>query len=397
MSKSIVVTHDNFHRISGAFHCNLSIETYVAGDFNRFNRFSLILSASRVSLDRDQFSWLKDDFKEMIRTSGSKSGDQRRRDLRRRSLGTPDFVPCQSTKAEGNSATRTNTDRSIHTNPMSNAMTTGTVGNSPSRARNNKETIPRKKACDQCSTAKVRCDHKRPQCTRCEARSIGCSFAVAGDQATTNVDDPAVGIGSSSEILEAYQIASEDSTTISSGATPLSNSASFVASAISSPFPPVNQDGIRSAISSNCMRHDFNHRAEPETSTWESSAFDFSALNLLCTIDATQIRNRWLNDFIPPVNQRQKNYPPSIIHLISRVLKTYPAMLLRKEGLPPFVHPSQIASSATPVPLANCFSLVRLWNGQVSGSEAIVRDTIRREMERLYQEVRSAPLTPITY
>lgn len=40
-----------------------------------------------------------------------------------------------------------------------------------------------------------------------------------------------------------------------------------------------------------------------------------------------------------------------------------------------------------PRALANCYSLVRLWQQAVPGSEAMVVSTLEREMERLAEEV----------
>lgn len=40
-----------------------------------------------------------------------------------------------------------------------------------------------------------------------------------------------------------------------------------------------------------------------------------------------------------------------------------------------------------PTPLANCLSLVRMWDGQARGSEVLVREIIKNEMGKLYEEV----------
>lgn len=62
-------------------------------------------------------------------------------------------------------------------------------------------------------------------------------------------------------------------------------------------------------------------------------------------------------------------------------------MLLRKGNLPPYIHPAQLEGVNMPTPLANCLSLVKLWDGRVRGGELIVNETIKNEMERLYNEV----------
>ena len=99
------------------------------------------------------------------------------------------------------------------------------------------------------------------------------------------------------------------------------------------------------------------------------------------------MNNRWRGDFVPSFNQRIKDFPPSLIHFTSRVFKTYPSVMLRRGHLPPFIHPSRLGGSEMPTPLANYLSLVRLWEGQVRGSENLVRETIKSEMRRIFEEV----------
>ncbi|OZJ02838.1 hypothetical protein BZG36_04355 [Bifiguratus adelaidae] len=120
-----------------------------------------------------------------------------------------------------------------------------------------------------------------------------------------------------------------------------------------------------------------------------NNAIDFTKVDLVCTVDSSRVRNRWLEAFLPSENQRPKNFPTCIVLLLSRVFKTYPRMMLRQGGLPPFIHPAQLAGQELPIPLANCFSIARMWDGQVRGSETLVREIIRREMNRLHTERRS--------
>jgi hypothetical protein len=122
-------------------------------------------------------------------------------------------------------------------------------------------------------------------------------------------------------------------------------------------------------------------------SYWKGEALDLGNVDLVCTVDTTKISNRWLADFIPSFNQRVKNHPPSITQFISHIFKTYPAILLREGHLPPFIHSAQLSGSEAPTPLANCLSLVRMWDVQVRGSENMVRDIVKNEMNRLYEEV----------
>ncbi|KAF7331191.1 MFS general substrate transporter [Mycena sanguinolenta] len=70
---------------------------------------------------------------------------------------------------------------------------------------------------------------------------------------------------------------------------------------------------------------------------------------------------------------------------MSRVLKSYPKALVRDDDtLPPILHPFQ--SPAPQQLLVNCRTLLRMWENRAPGSEVLVRETIQREMSRVFQE-----------
>lgn len=113
--------------------------------------------------------------------------------------------------------------------------------------------------------------------------------------------------------------------------------------------------------------------------------FNFSGLNLACTINVDDITSRWLNTYVPVAGQVIKDYPPSISALIRRVLKSYVASLVRgHSGLPPFVHPSQIDDPSF-VPLATCLNMVRICQNPAPGSEVTAAEILQQEMSRIYE------------
>jgi hypothetical protein len=79
------------------------------------------------------------------------------------------------------------------------------------------------------------------------------------------------------------------------------------------------------------------------------------------------------------------------MNLILRVLRTWPRMMAKGFQLPPMFHPALNTSEDLPVPLANCFTLTRMWDGQCKDSADIVQATIEQEMNRLLNEVGIAP------
>ncbi|KAL4819191.1 hypothetical protein BDW67DRAFT_182142 [Aspergillus spinulosporus] len=128
------------------------------------------------------------------------------------------------------------------------------------------------------------------------------------------------------------------------------------------------------------------------------NTFDFSNLNLLCPINANDIRNRWIQAYIPVPGQTVKTYPAGVSTFIYRTLKAYTATAVKGRGaLLPFIHPMQMKASqksGDSTPLTTCLRLVRVYStastspsGDHSrGSRDAVAGIIQREMQRLYNE-----------
>ena len=116
----------------------------------------------------------------------------------------------------------------------------------------------------------------------------------------------------------------------------------------------------------------------------EFETLDFSDLELVCPINASEISNRWSNAYMPFPGQMIKEYPARITKLIFRILKSYAAVAVHGRGIPPFVHSSQIVASSTNAPLSTCLSLVRVCDKPLPGSEVVVGDVLQREMNTIY-------------
>ncbi|KAF2140823.1 uncharacterized protein K452DRAFT_351588 [Aplosporella prunicola CBS 121167] len=116
---------------------------------------------------------------------------------------------------------------------------------------------------------------------------------------------------------------------------------------------------------------------------------NFAVLDLVCTIDPEEVRNRWLKLYLPMTDQTPKSYPPNVTAFLSRILKAYSLSPVRNGTLPPFVHFYQQAPPSISTPLANCLTLARVCDQPLPGSQPAVHDTLKREMERLYSEYTS--------
>ncbi|KAK2809451.1 hypothetical protein FQN50_003719, partial [Emmonsiellopsis sp. PD_5] len=84
----------------------------------------------------------------------------------------------------------------------------------------------------------------------------------------------------------------------------------------------------------------------------------------------------------PPVNKTPKLVQHSM-ELILRVSGTWPRKMAKGTQLPPFVHSTQMLDDNIPTPLANCFALVKMWDGQCRGGSNIVQQTVKKETQNL--------------
>jgi hypothetical protein len=253
---------------------------------------------------------------------------------------------------------------------------------------------PRKKACRQCSVAKTRCDLRRPSCARCQRRGHFCYYTTVNAHdpmdATRTYGSAARNEGRGLGDLGFKEQSATDYGTPSS--LPLVDSPGNSAGTFRGPAPNPSQcSSPATGNESSVLRGVSEVRPGiltlcPDAPLLQHLAF--SDLELVPSTDTARIRNRWLDSFIPLPDQTLKEVSPPTAIYITRVLKSYPKMMLKAGGLPPMIHPLQRDPEAGyPVPLANCFSLVRMWERRAPGSEALVTETVRREMERLIREV----------
>ena len=156
------------------------------------------------------------------------------------------------------------------------------------------------------------------------------------------------------------------------------------------------QDGQNGAVYSNVqfsdsyLGRDYSFATQPivpATATTQNASLlpqevDFSNIDLECTINADDIRNRWLNTFVPIPGQAVKHYPVLVTAFIDGILKSYVAVVVRGKQQPPFVHPLQLSTAS---PLTTCLSLSRMCQNPATGSEAVVTDLLKREMASVYE------------
>jgi hypothetical protein len=224
---------------------------------------------------------------------------------------------------------------------------------------------PRKKACQNCTRSKVRCGLEKPTCSRCRSKGRSCQYP------------PGRVAAPETEITGTANDAGEDYT-------PLLGIQGFADTAVApEPASLIPESGPAAAFRSP-------HPRAVTSGQTRRLDLDFTDIDLTPRLNAVDIRDRWLSPYLlPPLGRDEipKAYHPFTLQYISIILKTYPRYMLKDGGFPPIIHHTQVNPNRMPQALANCYSLVRMWEQAAPGSETMVMGTVEGEMERLASEV----------
>ena len=233
--------------------------------------------------------------------------------------------------------------------------------------KNRKQPQPRKKACQGCTTAKVRCDLEKPSCSRCRARGKQCRYfwdSVCSDG--LGQGDPAT-LGNRSSLDESLSF--QPVLTGNPGST------AFATAEFLSPI-----SGQASEI--------LPIGPEPEATPTVDTGLDFDNIDLVPMTDAEEIRDRWLRTYLfSATGEVPKLFSLFTVQFVTCVLRSYPGRLIEDNDLPPFIHPLQLSNKPMPGTMANCISLVRMWMNRVAGSEGMILSTVKQEMETISRGV----------
>ncbi|KFY13567.1 hypothetical protein V491_06360 [Pseudogymnoascus sp. VKM F-3775] len=265
------------------------------------------------------------------------------------------------------------------------------------------EVTPRQKSCHECSSAKSRCDQQRPRCSRCVERNAHCEY-VSGK----NINRASQANPQNSNAQLPHKRGS-DEIEIASLATLGAEQQTWNGQITSMDHLPPNRHGVPDQNIPVAPEHSSNHSTPLSTdalscasATLSNRTIETEATSnqspkdlgspeqtgqLVPNEDFNVIRDRWLYPYIEPSPLSYALREQSMFYLC-RVFRTYPRMMARRERLPPMIHPTQ-ASQDMPLPLKNCFSITRMWEGGAEEASSLVQGTIEREMERLFAEYRT--------
>jgi hypothetical protein len=228
--------------------------------------------------------------------------------------------------------------------------------------KNRKQPQPRKKACQGCTTAKVRCDLEKPSCSRCRARGKQCRYCWASDGLGLGGPPTLDNRISLDESLSFQPILTGGSTAFATAEflSPVSGQASEIL-----PIGP-----------------------EPDATPTVDTGLDFDNIDLMPMRDAEEIRDRWLHTYLfSATGEVPKLFSVFTVQFVTCVLRSYSGRLIEDNDLPPFIHPLQLSNKPIPGTMANCISLVRMWMNRVAGSEGMILSTVKQEMETISRGV----------
>jgi hypothetical protein len=128
------------------------------------------------------------------------------------------------------------------------------------------------------------------------------------------------------------------------------------------------------------------HAAQAPWSTWTTSVAYSPTLGTPDLNDMSSFpRGRCLAllEHSGPVIQNNR-------HLVVQALRAYPLMMLRRETLPPFIHPHwhRQTTPALPEPLSNCMSIAQMYAFRSEETKPFLWRTIKAENDRFLTQVR---------
>ena len=230
----------------------------------------------------------------------------------------------------------------------------------------------RQKACQQCSSAKARCDRRAGRCIRCTQRQLPCAYPRAEIAAGFDESSFNIGKGHKSSPFSVSNVS-------------LPGSEGVVATQGMVDARPFHASRISLVDESRAFCSGDGRLDKPGRMVDDLEALDFSNLELICPINADDINNRWLNTYIPMPGQTTKEYPVGVSFFIYQTLKSYAAVAANGHGILPFIHPKQLSAQPPGSPLTTCLNLIRICSSPLPGSEEAASEVLQREMHNVHE------------
>lgn len=256
------------------------------------------------------------------------------------------------------------------------------------RSKKPGQTVSRQRSCASCSRAKVRCDWKLPRCTNCKAKGIECQYT---DGALQNLLSTASTL--SEDVDDSEEPRSLAPSKSSSSALFNEDSAAELTSVLW-PGSSINEDinEERSIVDRFSTEDAFQGAVFPDILGLDDQQVAASSFFLPPSTSYTIPRP--LDEYNRSMIRRRLVKPHAQTHatFIIQILASFPAMMLRKETFPPFIHPHSFSGipgkeNEMPEALVNCMSLAQLFKIRTKENSGFLWKSIRMEHERLWREV----------
>ena len=236
----------------------------------------------------------------------------------------------------------------------------------------------RQKSCGECVVAKTRCDLRRPTCSRCAVRQVPCQYTTSCERSRSEDD---------SDTHNSHQT-EDDNYVAPTTALP----------AVEQQLPDESVANDYSFTTLGDFSPNSSINAPPDPGilegTLDSTLRTLDGLGTTgagCTLSTfTGASENQVVELALPVLPSTATIPVLAQHsmeIMLRVFRTWPRMMAKGTQLPPIIHSTQVPGTTESPPLANCFTLVKMWDGQYPGTSSIVKETLKKEMQSLLHTV----------
>jgi hypothetical protein len=289
--------------------------------------------------------------------------------------------------------------------------------------RNQTRPRARRKSCRSCNASKVKCSFQAP-CRRCLVKGLNCVYelpkksvasvqdsdvtpSIVNEQSVIDLSDIATSLqscnSSSIDVLNEDRVGVTDSFDLPNTGDmddifmdllPLHVDEPFghgydASYGISTLTPdPANEAvpfDMWAAWPYDSIQPRMGHAAQAPWSAWITSVENHPAL-----------RNPNLNDVFRhtqakclTILQPSSEVVQHTTRLGVQAMRAYPMMMLRRETLPPFIHPHwhRQSTPALPEPLSNCMSIAQMYAFRSEETKPFIWRTVKAEDERFLAQV----------
>lgn len=255
--------------------------------------------------------------------------------------------------------------------------------------------MPRSRSCISCVRMKIKCDNRKPSCSKCTLKGTECRYpAKTGSsptesrpsihrQQTDSVAD-LLGLGNMATAADA-----------DAGYEPVFPSSNEAQGFDVNNYPWDYIDWASAALASQPWDspqlglQSFSPATIEGDAVWHSSSTFTSQKKTTNSFALHMLRSPGFT--MPSISYREHTDAGAqrVSLLMLQTLKSYPQMMMRQKTPPPFIHPSLLLGDTNDDLEAwhNCMSLVHMANSKIQGSRKLFWRNVRAECERFCEQV----------